>query len=109
MFIRQRQVRDSVFESKFAKASTRKREHAASIYATAFVQGILAMFLIVGVFRSYDLMSSKFPDLPWFVRIGVPLGILLVALIILRAFIDSVRHGIAVQRVSRRSSADEPD
>ena len=40
MFIKQRQVRDSVFESKFAKASTRRREHAASIYATAVVQEV---------------------------------------------------------------------
>ncbi len=109
MFIKQRQVRTSKFTSRFAKASTRRREHAASIFATATVQGFLVLFLVVGVFRSYGLMSSKFPELPWFVRLGVPFGILLVAGVVLRAFIGSIRHALAVQRVSRRPDLEKSE
>jgi hypothetical protein len=109
MFIKQRQVRTSKFTSKFAKASTRRREHAASIYAMAVVQFFLVLFLLVGMVQSYGLMSSKFPGLPWYVQLGVPAGILFVAVVVFRAFVGSIRRANEVHRISRRPLAERDD
>jgi hypothetical protein len=109
MFIKQRQVRTSRFTSKFAKASTRRREHAASIYAMAVVQVFLVLFLVIGMVQSYGLMANKFPDLPWYVRLGVPFGILLVAAVVCRALVGTVRRGIEAQRISRRPMSERED
>lgn len=104
MFVKQRQVKSSRFTSKFGRASTRPREAAASIYAMGVVQGLLVVFLLVGMVQSYGLMRDKFPDLAWYVRLGVPLGVLVVAAIIFRAFIGTLRWGMAVQREAKRPS-----
>ena len=104
MFVKPRQVKPSRFTAKLGRASTRRREAAASIYAMAVVQGLLVLFLLIGMVQSYGLMRDRFPDLAWYVRLGVPFGVLFVAAVVFRAFMGTVQWGMAVQREAKRPS-----
>lgn len=100
MFIKQRQVRrSSRFTSKWARSSRSRRDYVASIYAMAVVQGFLCAFLLFGAFQSFNLMRGKSPEMASVVRYGVPAGIVVIALIILRAFIGNLRRGYEAYKV----------
>ena len=102
MFIKQRQVRRSEkFTSKFATASRHRREYATSIYATGAVQFVLAVFLIISAVRAFIAMRAKLPDLSWTVTYGVPVGVALIALIVLKWSIGNFQHGLDVYRRQR--------
>jgi hypothetical protein len=104
MLIKQRHIRrPSRMESRFAKSSARSREYMASICATAAVQGLIVIFLVVSAFRSYTLLRDRFADTTWQVRLLIPCGALFFALIAFRSFIGSLRKGIEIYK-ARRSS-----
>ena len=106
MFIKQRQVRrSSRFTSKFASASRKRREYATSLYVTAVVQFLLFSFLIMGAVRGFLAMREKLPELVWYVTYGVPIGVVLIALIVLKSSIGNFQHGIDVYRQQRQEGA----
>ena len=106
MFIKQRSVRrSSKFTSKFALASRRRREYATTLYVTAFVQFLLSAFLVVSAIRIFLVMRVKLPDLPWYITYGVPIGILLIALLAFKMSISGFRQGIDIRRHYR---SDKP-
>ncbi|UCG51792.1 MAG: hypothetical protein JSW58_16735 [Candidatus Latescibacterota bacterium] len=101
MFIKQRQVRRSKFTSRFARASRKRREYTASIYAMAVIQGFLFIFLVLGGIRGYEVIRDRFPEAVWYFRLGVPAGMFLIALIVVRSFVGNVRQAIAVSKNQR--------
>lgn len=103
MFIKQRQVRRSKFTSRFASTSRKRREYAASVYAMGVIQGFLIIFLVVGAFHGFEVMREKFPELPWYGQLGVPAGMLLIALLVLRAFVRNIRHAMELSKDQRSS------
>lgn len=108
MFIKQRQVRRSAkFTSKFASSSRRRREYATSIYVTALVQLILSVFLVVSAARGFLAMREKFPDMAWYVTYGVPIGVLLIAGLVLKSSIGNFRYGFDIHREQRAGGADD--
>ena len=103
MFIKQRRVRkSSKFQSRWSGASRKRREHAASFYTTALVQGFLAFFLFFLSYRSLVMVQDKFPDLVWYLKYTLPLLGVVVGIVVIRAMIGNVAAGIGVYRDTRR-------
>lgn len=98
MFIKQRRVRQSRFKSRFAQSSLKRREYIASMYTATVIQGVLLVFLLVAAFRTFVVMRLKFPDLEWYLKFAPPIVMLAVALVVLWAFVGSVRRGIDAYR-----------
>ena len=97
MFIKQHQVRrSSKFSSRFGATSRTRREYVASMYTAAAIQAMLVVALLVGAYRSYNLMQVRFTDLTWYLRIALPLVMIAVAGIVLWAFINNVRQVRAI-------------
>lgn len=105
MFIKQRQVRrSSKFGSKWDRSTRRRGDYVASIYAMAVVQLVLCVVLLVGAYRSIGLVHDQFPNLEWYFRLGIPVGVLVIALVFLKAAIGNVRHAVDVFRIRRTPS-----
>jgi hypothetical protein len=103
MIIKQRRVRKSAkFDSRWSRASSKRREYTASLYTTAVVQAFLAAFLIFLVYQSLSMMRDKFPDVVWYLKYALPFFVLLIAVIVVRALVGNIRTGAAEYRAARR-------
>ena len=105
MFIKQRQVRKSRFQSRFSHASLKRREHTASLYTTGVIQLFLVCFLIIGALRSAGAMRAHFPELVWYLKYALPALMILMAAVVLRFLVvaiirvvDAYRHPPAPPR-----------
>ncbi len=68
------------------------------------IQGFLVLFLGAGAVRGFAVMREKFPELPWYAQLAVPAGMVLVGLMVLRAFVRNVRHAVELSRDQRPKS-----
>jgi uncharacterized membrane protein YuzA (DUF378 family) len=99
MFIKQRQVRKSTkFTSKFARTSQRRREYVATLYTTGAVQAILFVFLLIGAYRSYQLMDKRFGDASILARLALPIVVVAIAVVVLRMLIANIRRAVEAHR-----------
>ncbi|MEE9271519.1 MAG: hypothetical protein V3V49_14815 [Candidatus Krumholzibacteria bacterium] len=102
MIIRQRRVRNSSkFGSRWSHASSKRREHVASLYTTAAIQAFLGAFMLFLAYQSYLMMREKFADLVWYLKYSIPFFVLLIAVIVLRALVGNIRSGMAVYHDTR--------
>ena len=93
MFIKQKQVRrSSKFTSRWSRASHQRREYVATLYTTGVVQLLLVVFTLIGAFRAWQLMSTRFPDLAWYFKLALPAVLVLVAALIARALIGNIQR-----------------
>ena len=103
MIIRQRRVRkSSKFGSRWSHASSKRREHVASLYTTAAIQAFLGAFMLFLAYQCYLMMREKFADLVWYLKYCIPFFVLLIAVIVLRALVGNIRSGLAVYHDTRR-------
>jgi hypothetical protein len=107
VFIKQRKVRRGKFQSRFASSSLQRREYAASLYTTGVIQFFLFWALVYGVFQTYAMMSKQFPDSAWQVRMGLPVVMGAIAIVVARAFVRNLRQAIAMYKRPSPSSRDE--
>ena len=95
MLIKQRQVRrSSKFTSRWNRSAQQRREYVATLYTTGVVQFFLVVFTLVGAWRSWDLMQSRFPDLAWYIRLALPAIMVVIAALFARALYQNVRDAI---------------
>lgn len=99
MLIKQRQVRrSSKFTSRWNRSTQQRREYVATLYTTGVVQFFLVIFSLVGAWRSWDLMQSRFPDLAWYIRLALPAIMVVIAALFARALFNNVRYALEANR-----------
>jgi hypothetical protein len=108
VLFKQRQVRrSSKFSSRMRGSSRQRREYAATVYSTAFIQVILAVTLIVAGIRSYQAVSAHGDTLPLPLKLALPVVFVVAGLISARSALRNVRS--AHSMFSRRPARDDRD
>jgi hypothetical protein len=99
MFIKQRQVRkSSKFTSRWSRTSQRRREYVATLYTTGAIQAMLVLFLLVGAYRSYQLMEKRFGDASVLAKLALPVAVVAIAVVVLRMLIGNIRRAVEAYR-----------
>jgi len=104
-----RKVRQSKFSSRIRSDVRSRREYAATVYSTAFIQGLLACALVVAAIRSYQAVSVH-AGVPLIMRLALPIVFAIGALLMGRAAARNVASARAmpVQRASRDTDDTSP-
>lgn len=99
MIIKQRKIRKSSrFQPRWTRGTRKQGDYLVSLYTMAVVQALLCIFLLVGAYRSFVAMRDKLEDLGWYLRYGIPLAMVVIALFVLKLLIDSVRQAIELHK-----------
>jgi TRAP-type C4-dicarboxylate transport system permease small subunit len=99
VFIKQRQVRrPDRFRSRWSRSSTRRREYLATLYTTGVVQFFLSVFLMIGSYHSWQMMRTRFPDLPWYGKLALPAVMMALAVIVARALYNNIQNAREASR-----------
>jgi hypothetical protein len=95
---RRRVRRPSKFRPGTSRGPERKEDHLVSVCALGLIQVVLFVFLLVGAYRGFTLMRGALHDLGWYIRWGLPLVMVGIALFVLKAFIDNVKRVVEIHK-----------
>jgi len=109
MLLKQRKVRQSRFSSRIRGSSRQRQEYAASVYAMAVIQTILAGTMFLAGVRSWQAVSAHGSDLPLMAKLVMPVVFIAAALLAARASFRSIQAARALQPRHRSPDRDTPD
>ncbi len=95
VIIKQRKMRKSSrFQPRWTRGTRKQGDYLVSLYTMAVVQALLFVFLLVGAYRSFAAMRDKLEDLGWYLRYGIPLVMVVIAIFVLKLLIDSIKQAV---------------
>lgn len=70
----------------------------------AVVQALLVVFLLWGAAKGFTAMGGRMQELGWQFRYGIPLVMVVIALVVLKLLIDSIKQVVEAHREPPRGT-----